>query len=98
MSLTSDEVNYMVYKYLLESGFVHSAFTFANESFVNRTRLSGGGGEQNEEEDIPAGALVQFVQKGLQYLELEANLTTGSGNKRSKTTTSETFWPQQWER
>ena len=25
--------------------------------------------------DVPPGALVSFVQKGLQYLELEANLT-----------------------
>ena len=75
MSLTSDEVNFMVYKYLLESGFSHSAFTFANESFVNRTRIAPG----NEDQDIPAGALVAFVQKGLQYLELEANLNESSG-------------------
>ena len=75
MSLTSDEVNFMVYKYLLESGFSHSAFTFANESFVNRTRIAPG----NEDQDIPAGALVAFVQKGLQYLELEANLNDNGG-------------------
>ena len=65
----------MVYKYLLESGFSHSAFTFANESFVNRTRIAPG----NEDQDIPAGALVAFVQKGLQYLELEANLNDNGG-------------------
>jgi transducin (beta)-like 1 len=76
MSLTSDEVNFMVYKYLLESGFTHSAFTFANESFVNRTRIAPG----NEDQDIPAGALVAFVQKGLQYLELEANLNAENDN------------------
>ena len=26
-------------------------------------------------QEVPPGALVSFVQKGLQYLELEANLT-----------------------
>ncbi len=25
--------------------------------------------------DVPPGALISFIQKGLQYLELEANLT-----------------------
>ena len=30
-------------------------------------------------DDVPPGALVSFVQKGMQYLELEANLDTGDG-------------------
>ena len=29
MSINSDELNYLVYRYLQESGFTHSAFTFA---------------------------------------------------------------------
>jgi transducin (beta)-like 1 len=29
--------------------------------------------------DVPPGALVSFLQKGLQYLELEANLTEARG-------------------
>ena len=29
--------------------------------------------------DVPPGALISFVQKGLQYLELEANLTDVRG-------------------
>jgi hypothetical protein len=67
MSLSSDEVNFLVYRYLQESGFEHSAYTFGYESYVHKSNISGG-------QDIPPGALISFIQKGLQYLELEANL------------------------
>jgi len=36
MSISSDEVNFLVYRYLQESGFHHAAFTFGYESFANR--------------------------------------------------------------
>ena len=54
-------------------GFSHAAFVFGYESLVHRGREPGGG--------VPPGALVSFVQKGLQYLELEANVAEDpSGN------------------
>jgi transducin (beta)-like 1 len=68
MSLTSDEMNYLVYRYLLESGFTHAAFALGNESYVDGRKLTDGAKE------VPPGALISFVQKGLQYCELEANL------------------------
>ena len=68
MSLTSDEMNYLVYRYLLESGFTHAAFALGHESRVDGARVADGDG------NIPPGALISFVQKGLQYCELEANL------------------------
>jgi transducin (beta)-like 1 len=40
MSVSSDEVNLLVYRYLLESGFGHSAFTFANESGVAKSPVA----------------------------------------------------------
>ncbi len=49
------------------AGFQHSAFTFGYESLVHKTGINGA--------DVPPGALISFIQKGLQYLELEANLT-----------------------
>ena len=49
------------------AGFLHSAFTFGFESGLNKVPIDGN--------QVPPGALVSFVQKGLQYLELEANLT-----------------------
>ena len=66
MALSSDEVNFLVFRYLQEAGFPHAAFTFGVESEVSRLAISG--------PDVPPGALVSFLQKGLQYLELESNL------------------------
>ena len=34
MSISSDEVNFLVYRYLQESGFSHTAFTFGYERCV----------------------------------------------------------------
>lgn len=68
MSLTSDEVNYLVYRYLQESGFVHSAFTFVYESMLGKTNI------RNGDRSIPPGALISFLQKGLQYVGVEESL------------------------
>jgi len=37
--LTSDELNFLVYRYLLESGFVHSAYAFGHESVVVKSNI-----------------------------------------------------------
>ncbi|AES94614.2 WD40 repeat-containing protein HOS15 [Medicago truncatula] len=65
-SITSVELNYLVFRYLQESGFSHSAFVFGNEGGINKCPIDGN--------MVPPGALVTFVQKGLQFLEMEANL------------------------
>lgn len=65
-AITSDEVNYLVYRYLQESGFAHAAFALGFESYVNKSNIDGA--------DIPPGALIAFLQKGLQYCEVEAQL------------------------
>lgn len=67
LSLTSEELNYLIYRYLQECGFVHSAFTFAHESGVGRVR-------PRNSASIPPGALVMFLQKGLQYVGMEESL------------------------
>ena len=41
MSITSDELNFLVYRYLHESGFRHSAFTFGAESSVAKSNING---------------------------------------------------------
>ncbi|XP_049399060.1 WD40 repeat-containing protein HOS15-like [Solanum stenotomum] len=66
-SLTSETLNFIVFRYLSESGFTHSAFTFGYEAGLNRSTMDG--------HLVPPGALIQFVQKGIQYLELETNLS-----------------------
>ncbi|OVA15925.1 WD40 repeat [Macleaya cordata] len=72
VSITSVELNYLVFRYLHESGFTHSAFALGYEAGINRSPIDGN--------LVPPGALVTFVQKGLQYLELEANLCNGDAD------------------
>ncbi|KAG7350614.1 WD-40 repeat-containing protein [Nitzschia inconspicua] len=68
LHLTSDEVNYLVFRYMQESGFTHSAFTFVYESMLGRSSI------RSSEKLIPPGALVSFLQKGLQYVGIEETL------------------------
>ncbi|CAF0996889.1 unnamed protein product [Adineta ricciae] len=63
MSFTSDEVNYLIYRYLAESGFVHSAYLFGLESHIAHTSINGN--------IVPPGALLSLMQKGLYYTEAE---------------------------
>ncbi|KAK2967649.1 hypothetical protein RJ640_030520, partial [Escallonia rubra] len=49
------------------AGFTHSAFALGYEAGINKCPVDGN--------LVPPGALVTFVQKGLQYLEMEANLS-----------------------
>ncbi|KAJ0704099.1 putative transcription factor WD40-like family [Helianthus annuus] len=66
-NLTASELNYMVFRYLQESGFLHTAFNFGHEADIQR--------EANiDPTSVPPGALVTFVQSGIQYLEMKANL------------------------
>lgn len=48
------------------TGFDHSAFTFSYEAYLVQAQISP--------TEVPPGALVTFLQKGLQFLEIEANL------------------------
>ncbi|KAF8051093.1 hypothetical protein N665_1801s0009 [Sinapis alba] len=68
-SLTSVELNFLIFRYLQESGFTHAAFTLGYEAGINKSNIDGN--------MVPPGALVKFVQKGLHYMEMEANLTNG---------------------
>lgn len=61
------------YRYLQESGFVHSAFSFSHESMLGRTSL------RSADKTLPPGALISFLQKGLQYVGIEENLQQQDG-------------------
>mmetsp|Transcript_27603 Transcript_27603/g.77146 ORF Transcript_27603/g.77146 Transcript_27603/m.77146 type:complete len:490 (+) Transcript_27603:99-1568(+) len=67
MATSSSEVNFLVYRYLVESGFSHSAFTFAAESSVAKGAVSNA--------DVPRGALITYLQKGLQWRKIESHIT-----------------------
>jgi transducin (beta)-like 1 len=64
--ITSEEVNFLIYRYLQESGFVHSAFTFAYEGQLMKSELASA--------ELPPGALIAYLQKGLQYVSIESQL------------------------
>lgn len=66
MSFTSDEVNFLVYRYLQESGFVHSAYTFGIESHISQSNINGA--------LVPPAALLNIIMKGLQYTEAEISI------------------------
>lgn len=65
MSITSDELNFLVYRYLHESGFRHAAFTFGQESLVAKSNIGT---------KVAPGELVNLVQKGIMYAELEQSV------------------------
>lgn len=65
-SVTSEEVNYLIHRYLQEAGFVHSAFTFGEESLISRTEIHA--------VLVPPGMLVALLQKGLFYTSIEMHL------------------------
>ncbi|PIK62716.1 putative F-box-like/WD repeat-containing protein TBL1XR1 [Apostichopus japonicus] len=66
MSISSDEVNFLVYRYLQESGFTHSAFTFGIESHISQSNINGA--------LVPPAALISVIQKGLQFVEAEISV------------------------
>jgi len=67
MVLTAEEVNFLVYRYLQESGHLHSAFTFAYESLVTKSSLA-----ETDASTVPPGALIALIQKGLLYLQVSS--------------------------
>ncbi|CAL4934714.1 unnamed protein product [Urochloa decumbens] len=70
--LTATELNATVYRYLQESGFVHTAFNFFYEAGIEGGNIHG---------MIPQGALIRIVHKGLHCIELEANSEIGSDDE-----------------
>lgn len=88
MSITAEDINYLIFRYLQESGadtqktrmpmianqveteaqcagMIHTAYAFEIESQVGKADVA--------HEDIDNGCLIKLLQRGLQYMELEAN-------------------------
>eukprot|EP00892_Ulva_mutabilis_P000400 jgi/Ulvmu1/10360/UM061_0043.1 len=80
MALTSTDVNYMIYLYLLESGYAHSAFIFGNETKAKDAPTSPG--------EFCPSALVDLIQKGILYKELQTRIAA-NGNPVRDITSSE---------
>uniref|UniRef100_A0A1I8GPN8 WD_REPEATS_REGION domain-containing protein n=1 Tax=Macrostomum lignano TaxID=282301 RepID=A0A1I8GPN8_9PLAT len=73
MSFSSDEVNFLIYRYLQESGYLHSAYMFGMESHISSTNINGA--------MVPPAALLQIIQKGLQYTEAEISVGEDGGER-----------------
>ncbi|KAI0217559.1 hypothetical protein L0F63_000376 [Massospora cicadina] len=65
MSVDPDDLNLLVFHYLKESGFQHSAFTFFREGISN---------SRHRDAAVGPGWLLRIVQMGLRYLEIEAHI------------------------
>ncbi|KAK4527381.1 hypothetical protein GAYE_SCF39G5303 [Galdieria yellowstonensis] len=71
--LTTEEVNYLIFRYLQESGYIHTAFAFGYESHINKTTI--------DSSLIPPGALISFLQRGISYVQIESKLNISSSNE-----------------
>ncbi|KAL8273624.1 hypothetical protein Esti_002446 [Eimeria stiedai] len=74
--LSSDEVNVLLQRYLLENGYVHSAFAFQAEAAIHKNPFW-----LSHQDRVPPNALVSFLQKALLfiYLEYHTDGETGEG-------------------
>lgn len=66
LKITAEEVNFVIYQYLHESGFQHSAFTFAQEANMHENKFNN--------YRIPAGLLITFLEKALNLIHMETHL------------------------
>eukprot|EP00126_Sphaerothecum_destruens_P009921 Sdes_comp20629_c0_seq2m15775 len=74
MNISSDEVNFIIYRYLQECGFQHSAYAFGHEGNLFQANINRA--------EVPVGILLAIIQKGLQYVEAEIELLGGQSALR----------------
>lgn len=84
MSLNTEEINLLVYKYLEEAGFSHSAFCFGHESLIARSAVANANSD-----DVPPGALVALLQKAAMFMEIERELESSHQLSQSQASSGE---------
>lgn len=72
--LSSDEVNLLVHRYLLENGFLHSAFAFSAEAAIPKNPF-----HVTHAEKLPPNALVTLLQKALLFIYIEYHTEDETG-------------------
>ncbi|EAY01837.1 transducin, putative [Trichomonas vaginalis G3] len=75
MSVTADEINYLVHRYLEESGCPHSAFIFGSECRLDQANIQA--------TQLPPQALITILKKGMLYMQMEKGI-----NEKAKTDSS----------
>jgi WD40 repeat protein len=73
LQFKNEEIDFLIYFYLQECGFFHSAFVFAHECNL--------GFLQEKEKLIPPGILISIFQRGLLYTEIENNFSASFFSK-----------------
>jgi transducin (beta)-like 1 len=63
MALSLEQMNLLVWRYLRENGFQHSAFLFESESLIDAANMASS--------HIPPETLVALLQKSLRYMKME---------------------------
>ena len=69
LQITAEEINFILYQYLQESGFSHSAYTFGKESNIIENKY--------RHFHIPAGMLIVFLEKALTLIHIETHYSEG---------------------
>lgn len=76
MAISHEDINLLIYKYLEESNFDHTAFIFQKESFIDPNSQSA-----YNLQHIPSYALVHILQKSLSYMELQKSIFKAKKDK-----------------
>jgi transducin (beta)-like 1 len=69
LQITAEEINFILYQYLQESGFSHSAYTFGKECNIIENKF--------RHFHIPAGMLIIFLEKALSLIHIETHFNDG---------------------
>ncbi|KAL3646353.1 hypothetical protein CASFOL_011533 [Castilleja foliolosa] len=72
-SISAVQLNYIIYRYLMASGFVHTAFNFKYESGINNLPIDG--------DSVPHTTLIELVQTGLLFKEMQANAVNNADDE-----------------
>jgi transducin (beta)-like 1 len=72
MTVTADEINILIRRYLQETGFFHTAYVFAHECLLEKSAL--------QVPQLPPQALVTILKKGMLYMQMEKGI-----NEKAKT-------------
>ncbi|KAH8110643.1 WD40 repeat-like protein [Phellopilus nigrolimitatus] len=65
IQITADEVNHIIYSYLQDSGFLHTAFSLRSEGRLEQS--------PHFDDYVPRGELVELLTKALLYTEVETH-------------------------
>ncbi|KAK1444716.1 F-box-like/WD repeat-containing EBI like protein [Babesia gibsoni] len=76
VNLTSDDINLLVYRYLIENGYTHTAFCFNKEAEIQKNPYYN-----NHADKLPPNALVSFMQKAMIYIYIEYHTDELTGDQ-----------------